>query len=228
MKMPIIAAISLTCISATTLAAADDYAIEMKNVSVGATYETLASGDFRLGDQRFDWDEGNRGALAFRTRVGDLQQVETVGGIDIYGDWRTGDTPVGRIEDRAFGFDLQCALALHLTKDPSQANLDLSVAPVLRAGIAWHELSVEDVETNNVRVVDEVAGARFAFAFGADLRLVLGRRFEAFAGGGMQFWSAGTLTVNSYNNGQNANDISVAYSGQEVFLHLGALLWLDR
>ncbi len=226
MGMPTLTAVPLLCLIAPALMA-ESFDFHTDGMAVGATYETLASGDFRLGDQRFDWDHADRAALAFRTRVGPLQQVETVGGIDIYGDWRSGDTPAGTLEDRTFGFDLQCALALHLAKEPSQAAIDISAAPFLRAGIAWHQLSIKNVETDDVRVVDDADSARFAAAFGADLRLVVGRKFEAFAGGGMQFWTAGSMTVNGYSGSMPSN-VSVTYSGQEVFLHLGVLLWLDR
>lgn len=207
--------------------AADQFSLNSDDLAVGATYERVDSGDFRLGDTRFDWDEADRGALAFRTRVGGLQRVETVGGVDLYGERREGATPIGTLEDRVYGFDLQCALAFHLL-EPAQAAMDLSFAPFLRAGIAWHELSIDDVETNSVRVVDEASGARFAGAFGADARLVIARKIEVFLGGGMQFWTGGTLAFSTYSGTGVSNIQSLEYSGQDVFVHLGALLWLGR
>lgn len=218
---------TLLILGVSTIAAEDHFSVAGQDIAVGAAYETIASGDFRIGSKRFDWDHGDRAALAFRTRVGGLQRVETVGGIDLYGDWRQGDTPEGTLKDRTLGFDLQCALALHLAQDPSRAVLDISAAPFLRAGIAWHELSLDDVETSSVRVVDEVSGARYALAFGADARLVIASRFEAYIGGGLQFWTSGTLTVNGYSGSQPVSK-AVSYSGQEAFVHLGAMIWLDR
>lgn len=226
MGMPTLAIVPLICLTAPALLA-ESFDLGHEDIAVGASLETLANGDFRLGDKRFDWDHGDRAAVAFRTRVGPLQQVETVGGVDLYGDWRSGESPSGTIEDRTFGFDLQCALAFHVSKDPAKAVIDLSLAPFLRAGIAYHQLSITDVDTSDVRVVDEADSARFAAAVGADARLRIGRRFEAFAGGGMQFWTAGSMTVNGYS-GSNGTNATIAYSGQEVFLHLGGLVWLDR
>jgi hypothetical protein len=205
--------------------AADNSQFPLQNGALGVTYERLVGGDFRLGDQRFHWQDGNRGALAFRTRVSDLEQIETVGGIDLYAERRTGDVPQGTLEDRALGFDLQCALAFHLTRDPAHTALDLSLAPFIRGGIAWHQLSLTDVTANNVRIVDEVGGARFAMAIGADARVVTFHRIELFAGGGFQLWTAGTVSAASSGTTQTTN-VQLAFSGQEAFVHLGGLIWL--
>jgi hypothetical protein len=205
--------------------AADTYRFPLQDVAIGGTYERLVGGDFRLGDQRFSWQEGNRAALAFRTRVNGLEQIETVGGIDLYAERRTGDVPQGTLEDRALGFDLQCALAVHLTEDPKHTAIDLSLAPFIRGGIAWHQLSLTDVTANNVRIVDEVGGARFAMAVGADARLVAFHRVELFAGGGFQLWTAGTVSAASSSTTQPTS-VQLAFSGQDAFVHIGGLIWL--
>jgi len=105
--------------------------------------------------------------------------------------------------------------------------VDISVAPFLRVGIAYYELSLDNLKTNSVRIVDEVAGARYAMAFGADARLVIAGRVEAYLGGGFQFWTSGTLTVNGYSGSQPTSQ-SLAYSGQEAFVHVGAMIWHAR
>ncbi len=220
--LPIIA---LAMLGSVELSAVEHFTIGRQDVAVGVIYEPLASGDFRIGSERFNWDHGDRTALALRTRVDGLRQVETVGGIDFYGDWREGDTPHGTLKDRTLGFDLQCALAVHLADDPRQAAVDLSLAPFIRAGIARHELSIDDVQTDQVRIVDEVPGIRYAAAVGADARLVLGRRFEASLGAGLQLWTSGTLTVNGYN-GSTPTSQSVTYSGQETFIRMAVMIWL--
>jgi hypothetical protein len=219
--------LALIAVESAELSAVEHYTIGRQDVAIGLIYEPLASGDFRLGSERFDWDHGDRTALTLRTRINGLQQVETVGGIDLYGDWREGDTPHGTLKDRSLGFDLQCALAVHLADDPRQAAVDLSLAPFIRAGIARHELSIDDVQTNQVRIVDEVPGIRYAAAVGADARLVLGRRFEASLGAGLQLWTSGTLTVNGYSgSGSTPTSQSATYSGQETFIRMAVMIWL--
>ena len=66
----------------------DPFFARSQGMGVELAIESLRSGDFRLGDRRYDWRDGTRSVLAVRSRVDLDGRLEPLGGIDFWWDDR--------------------------------------------------------------------------------------------------------------------------------------------
>lgn len=202
------------------------YYARSQGMGIELGVETLLSGDFRFGSQRYDWDDSIRYVLAARSRIDLDGQLEPFGGIDFYWDDRSADAPAGQFDYNALGFSLVSALGIHLIPEPETKRFQIMLVPSLHGGIGWHSASVRNVSTGTIDVADEIDAYRLELGAGVGLRLSWSQRLVAELGVGARLWSAGTVVVyGTSSGGPTLLSESISFSGDETFARLVIGYW---
>jgi len=204
----------------------DPFFARSQGMGVELAIESLRSGDFRLGDRRYDWRDGSRSVLAVRSRVDLDGRLEPLGGIDFWWDDREAAITGGNLTSNALGFHLVSALAIHLLPQADRRRFTLAVVPALHGGIGLQMLSLRTVPSGTLDLTDEVDLVRLELGVGIGLRAAFSQRWVAECGVGARLWSGGSATINGQDlNDPTVTDSAISMSGKETFLRFSLGWW---
>jgi hypothetical protein len=211
-----------------SLAAALPAADPTRDVNgLSVTFDALeyTSEHFDMGLASGSWNTSQRYEADFLAQLSD-QRVGPVGGGYVFyeeRDWR-GEARASA-DYSCWGFGLQGGAAIQLLKPEQKTRL--SLVPMLRGGIGFQDLTVNNLPVagvGGVQTYSLTAGSgRVEVAAGLDLRLVVARRLEIVFGGGADYWSAADVYVTAGTGGAGVGVVgnSYAFHGTDSFLRFG-------
>lgn len=187
----------------------------------GLTFMTIADGEFKLGDRKYEWSEADRAEVDWRFIMADSDDREVFGNGYVFWEDRSWEADESSIDQDAWGFGIGGGGIFHLIGKDRNAPLKLSVMPYGRLGVGFQDLTVEQADIGDSDLADDdISPYRFELALGADLRAVLADRISVGFGPQLLFWRSRDVVVATINEDDVEFDQTITFRGTDIWMRL--------
>lgn len=162
-----------------------DYRMSMNFVAAG-----LVASDFRLGNEKDEWDEGQRIELDFIFHFPADEYVEPMGGGYIFYESREYDDGPKHIDYDALGFGIEFGALFTPMKQPDKAPVVVGIMPYTRIGAAYQDGVFRNIQTDEGTITGDISDWRGSIGLGVDLRASFFQRLLAGVGIGFEYWGS--------------------------------------
>ena len=185
----------------------------------GAFYHI--EGDFRIGDQREDWDRAERWELLFHSREPLHGRVEAMIGGYVYYEEKEWEEDISRVLFDSWGFGIDAGAMLYPLEGANTRKFNIGVMPFFRLGMGFNDGDFRNVDVNlsdgPALSSGSLGNLRFDFSLGAEARAVINRVLFVGLGAGLNWWTTASGAVGTTQGTIIIFDDYLDFHGKEAF-----------